>query len=192
MFIQWALQWKVSLWDTLVMNFSNRLLFRAKISWSIVTVQRLGTRPEVSSRQFLLLFWHSVFAKLIMFLSSLHKYLLLPVTCNTAARFNIACMAQYLSESRLATNVRLRKPLCAALMRLLASSSSSSSSSVASFRFEDEDENEDQIQLLLIVRMLKSVTVMACQCCCNQLVEDEKVWRFPCGENRVLRPRPRI
>ena len=68
--------------------------------------------------------------------------------------------------------------------------------SLASFRFKDEDENEDQVQLLLIVRMLKSVTVMAWQCCCNQLrrpglVEDEKVWRFPCGENRVLRPRLR-
>ena len=70
-----------------------------------------------------------------------------------------------------------------------------------SFRFEDEgedqDENEDQGQLLLNVRMLKSVTVMAWQCCCNQLrrpglVEDEKVWRFRCGENRILRPRPRI
>ena len=61
-----------------------------------------------------------------------------------------------------------------------------------SFRFEDEnedededeDENDDQVQLLLIVRMLKSVTVMAWQCCCNQLrrpglVEDEK----GCGEN---------
>ena len=68
---------------------------------------------------------------------------------------------------------------------------------LASFRFEDEDKNEDQVQLLLVVRMLKSVTVMAWRCCCNQLrrpglVEDEKVWRFCCGENRVLRPRPRI
>ena len=49
----------------------------------------------------------------------------------------------------------------------------------ASFRYEDEDEDKDQGQLLLIVRMLKSVTVMARQCCCNQLrppglVEDEK------------------
>ena len=36
---------------------------------------------------------------------------------------------------------------------------------IKSFRFEDED----QVQRLLIVRMLKSVTVMALQCCCNQL-----------------------
>ena len=69
-------------------------------------------------------------------------------------------------------------------------------SAIASLRFEDEDENEDQVQLLLIVRMLKSVTVMAWQCCCNQLrrpglVEDEKVLRFRCGEKRELRPRPR-
>ena len=67
---------------------------------------------------------------------------------------------------------------------------------LASFRFEDEAENEDQVQLLLIVRMLKSVTVMAWQCCYNLRrrgqVEDEKVWRFRCGESRVLRPRPRI
>ena len=72
---------------------------------------------------------------------------------------------------------------------------SPSLSLVESFRFEDE--NEDQVQLLLIMRMLKSVTVMAWQCCCNQLrrpglVEDEKVRRFRCGENRVLRPRPRF
>ena len=72
---------------------------------------------------------------------------------------------------------------------------------IASFRLEDEDEdkdeNKDQGQLLLIVRMLKCVTVMAWQCCCNQLrrpglVEDEKFWRFRCGENRMLRPRPRL
>ena len=68
---------------------------------------------------------------------------------------------------------------------------------IASFRFEDEDENEDQVQLLLIVCMLKSVTVMAWQCCCNQLrrpglVEDEKVLRCRCGEKRVLPPRPRL
>ena len=40
---------------------------------------------------------------------------------------------------------------------------------MGSFRFEDKDENEDQVQLLVIVRMLKSVTVIALQCCCNQL-----------------------
>ena len=43
-----------------------------------------------------------------------------------------------------------------------------------SVRFEDEDENDNQVLFLLIVRILKSVTVMAWQCCCNQ------------------RPRPRI
>ena len=67
---------------------------------------------------------------------------------------------------------------------------------IESFRFEnedeDKDENEDQGQLLLTVCMLKSVTVMAWWCCCNQLRRPGlvEVWRFRCGENRVLRPRP--
>ena len=46
-----------------------------------------------------------------------------------------------------------------------------------SFRFEDKDENDDQVLLLLIVRMLKSVTVMAWQCCCNQLSSSRPSWR---------------
>ena len=46
-----------------------------------------------------------------------------------------------------------------------------------SFRFEDEDENDDQVLLLPIVRMLKSVTVMAWQCCCNQLSSSRPSWR---------------
>ena len=41
----------------------------------------------------------------------------------------------------------------------------------------DEDENDDQFLLLLTVCMLKSVTVMAWQCCCNQLSSSRSSWR---------------
>ena len=57
----------------------------------------------------------------------------------------------------------------------LSSSLSCLSSLWASFRFADED--EDEVQLLLIVHMLKSVTVMAWQCCCKSTSSSRPSWR---------------